>query len=239
MIAIIDSRLPSDARDGLLRHGHSLVSLPPFSALAEPVAGHPDMLIFLVDDKLFTYRDYYALARPQLDSIRSAAQLEVVLCDDAVSGIYPYDVRLNLLRVGRYVFGRRASASHHILEYCKQNNIEFIDIRQGYAKCSTCVVSDNAIITADRGIADAAWRRGIDVLSIHPGGVLLPGYDTGFIGGAAGCDRENVYFAGDLSLHRDGDAIKDFCRAHKKRAVSLSNSPLYDAGTIFFVHPAK
>ena len=43
---------------------------------------------------------------------------------------------------------------------------EIINVKQGYAKCSICVVSDNAIITADKGIAKAAIQNRIDVLEI-------------------------------------------------------------------------
>ena len=75
-----------------------------------------------------------------------------------------------------------------------------VNVSQGYAKCSTCVVGEDAIITYDRGIAKAADAAGMDVLVIEPGHVDLPGYDTGFIGGASG-------LVTDLRTHADHHGV--------------------------------
>jgi len=58
---------------------------------------------------------------------------------------------------------------------------------------------------------------------------------TGFIGGASGNDGANTYFCGNIDLHPDGEAIKSFCKAHGRPAVSLGANQLYDVGTIFFI----
>lgn len=36
------------------------------------------------------------------------------------------------------------------------SGFEQVDVRQGYAKCCTCVVDEGSIITSDAGIAKAA-----------------------------------------------------------------------------------
>ena len=60
----------------------------------------------------------------------------------------------------------------------------------------------------------AAEKKGIDVLAVSPAGVRLDGYNCGFIGGATGADKENVYFCGNVDLHPDGERIKAFCEKH-------------------------
>ena len=55
------------------------------------------------------------------------------------------------------------------------------------------------------------------------------------IGGASGTFGDKVYFCGSLDRHPDGEAIKEFCRKHKKTAVSLSNGNLQDVGSLFFI----
>ena len=112
---------------------------------------------------------------------------------------------------------------------------ELINVKQGYAQCSTVTVGENAIITQDPSIYKAATAHGIDALKISDGGVALRGYDTGFIGGASGALGSHVVFCGNLSLHADGEKISAFCQTHGKQALSLSHSPLYDYGTVFFV----
>ena len=239
MIAIIDARQPSAVRDALRKRGFDIVALPAFPRLPAPVSGHPDMLIFIARGALFTHSEYYSIARSQIDKIVADLSLNLVMCDDDISPEYPHDVRFNLAFVGGHVIGLRAAVAHHILEFCDRQSIDFIDVRQGYSKCSVCIVSDDAIITADRGIARAARNVGIDVLEIVPGGVSLLGYDTGFLGGASGTDAENVYFSGNLASHPDAFAIESFCHRHGKSAVSLSTEPLFDGGTMFFPAPHK
>ncbi len=237
MIAIIDARQPRAVRDALMERGFDIIELPAFSRLPVPVSGHPDMLIFAACGTLFTHSEYYPVARSQIDKIVAELNLNLVLCDDGITPEYPCDVRFNLALVGGHVIGRRDSAAHHIVEFCSRQNIDFIDVRQGYSKCSVCVVSDAAVITADRGIARAARNAGIDVLEVSHCSVSLPGYDTGFLGGASGADTGNVYFSGNLAAHPDARVIESFCHRHGKNAVSLSSEPLFDGGTMFFPAP--
>ena len=100
-------------------------------------------------------------------------------------------------------------------------------------------IGDHALITADHSIAKAARQQGLDLLQIRPGAVLLPGYDCGFIGGAAShspyTESDRVFFCGDLHSHPDADAIETFCHRHGKAVISLSDESLLDVGTIFTV----
>ena len=101
----------------------------------------------------------------------------------------------NAAPVGRFIFGREDSMSRHILQVSAGKGMRIVDVRQGYARCSTVIVGDSAIITQDRGIAGRARECGIDVLLVRPGHVRLDGYDTGFIGGASGVCRGWCTFA--------------------------------------------
>ena len=56
----------------------------------------------------------------------------------------------------------------------------------------------------------------------------------GFIGGACGYCDGSLYFSGDLRHHPDGDRIESFCKGLGVDAVSLSDEPLKDVGSIFF-----
>ena len=110
-----------------------------------------------------------------------------------------------------------------------------IHTNQGYTKCSVAVVSENAVITADKSIGSACRSFGIDVLTVCEGHVSLPPYDYGFIGGASGIKDDNVYFCGSLDRHPDGERIKEFSEKHGKAAISLSDGGLQDVGTLFFI----
>ncbi len=231
---IADARLPRGCIDGLLRAGFELIALPADSALSGPVSGHPDMLIFLCD-RVICRREYYDTAHAELDRIALLSGLSLELSDEPLSSVYPGDVLFNALCIGGRLFGRLDSLSRHVLDYADRAGLTAVNTRQGYAKCSVCPVSDTAAITADRGMARSLTDCGIDVLIIEPGHVDLPGLDRGFIGGASGVFRDRVYFCGSLDTHPDGQSIVDFCKKHGKAAVSLSNEPLFDAGSLFFL----
>jgi hypothetical protein len=108
-----------------------------------------------------------------------------------------------------------------------------VPVKQGYTKCSTCVVGENAIITADASIANAALANSVETLLIRSGHIALPGFDYGFIGGAAGLiDNSLLAVCGKLASHPDSGAIRAFCTARCVNIVELADRPLIDIGGI-------
>ena len=147
---------------------------------------------------------------------------------------YPHDVLLNAARIGKYLLCRPDATAHEVLQYAQEAGLTVLPVKQGYAKCNLCIVSDNAAITEDASIASALRGVGISVLQIAHGGVSLPPYPYGFIGGASGNDGTHVFFCGSLALHPDGARIAAFCAEHGRVAVSLADHPLYDVGSLLF-----
>ena len=137
--------------------------------------------------------------------------------------------------VGNKLICNKKTVSKHILSAAFENGCELVDVAQGYTKCSIAVVSDNAMITADKAIAKACADANIDVLQIFDGYISLPPYDFGFIGGTSGRFGDNIYFCGSLNSHPDGEKIKDFCKKHNKTVLSLSDGVLQDVGSLFFI----
>ena len=196
--------------------GFSLVHLPADPSLPEPVSSHADMLMF----GNILQKDYYERNKELF------CGFDVVLADEKFGCEYPKDVLLNAFAVADTLFGRLESLSVKIKELYPKA----VNLRQGYAKCSTLLFGNNAV-TSDKGIADALSEFGIKVLLITPGHIGLPGYDYGFIGGTAFRLGDTLYFAGDLSLHPDGDAIADFCENQGVTAKSLlAGKKLADLG---------
>ena len=67
------------------------------------------------------------------------------------------------------------------------------------------------------------------------GHISLPPYEYGFIGGASGECREEIYFCGDVKTHPSSREILEFIDKHGKKAISLSDGELLDIGSILFV----
>jgi len=235
MLAVIDCRLPEECKAALVSRGFEPLPMPPFEKLPSPVASHPDMLLFISDGVLITHKDYYDVAKAEIDRIASAGKLSVLLSDEEIGNTYPHDILFNAATVGNFVLCLEKSVSKHIRALADETGRKIFNVNQGYTKCSTVVVNNNAVITSDRTVALAARECGIDLLFVRPGYINLPGYDTGFIGGASGRLGDKIYFCGNLDTHPDAMAIRAFCAAHCRTAISLSNEPLFDAGTVFFI----
>lgn len=233
-IAIVDSRIPKDAERALSDYADKIIKLPPFKRLQEPVSAHPDMLMFPTENSIITDKRYVKENAEIFREISELSGRRIVLCNKAFSPSYPDDVKFNCFAVEKTLFGLAASLSEKVLEWAGENCVSVKNVKQGYAKCSACIVSENAVITEDTSIERAMVENGIDVLRVTSGQVALDGYDRGFIGGASGSDRENVFFCGDISRHPNYVEIESFCRRHGKNCVSLGNVRLYDIGTIFF-----
>ncbi len=233
MLAVIDHRLPLPCQTSLVSRGFSLLPLPPFPLLSSAVASHPDMLLFRLGDKLFCHREYYAIAKSEIDKILSISDLSLCLTDDKTSETYPNDIALNLVFTGNILIGKKDHVAKKVKEHAQASHISLLDVKQGYTKCS-CVVLNRALITADTGIARAAELGGLDCLLISSGDVELKGYSYGFLGGSSGVYGKTVFFCGNIKRHKDANRIVDFCRSHGYEAVSLSDEPLFDAGTLMF-----
>ena len=226
MKAYISQNADKRIIDALKQEGIELNLLAPFSALETPVDTHADMLLLAVGNAVFVHQDY----KIDLDGFE-----KIIKIDEPMSNKYPNDVLLNIAIVGKNAFCNTKFASKTALAYLEENNFAIHHIAQGYAHCSTCIISENALISADKGIVEAAKGVGIDALLISSGHISLPPYEYGFIGGSCGSNGNKIYFCGSLKYHPDGENIRDFCQKHNKIVVELCNSPLVDVGGIIII----
>ena len=225
---ILDSRISKSSVVTLLNMGFEPIFIPKSPYLQEPVSAHPDMSVAKIGKRLFVAKGTEHLFYEE-DCIECNMEERMHL--------YPDDIAFNCAVVGNYVFCKKDYLDKEILKYLEENDFNIINTKQGYAKCSTCVVSDNAIITEDDNIVECALNAGIDALKIRKGYVKLDGYDYGFIGGASGLLNKNLLcFNGCIENHHDFSAIRNFCLKHNVELLSLNNEPLYDVGSIITIN---
>ena len=231
---LIDGRAEKYISEPLKALGYEVLSLPPFDKLDTPVAAHPDMLVWIYGRKIITHSEYYPIARSVFEKLEKHG-FEIDLSEQIVSKKYPSDVPLNCALVGNLLIANTAALSPFIANVAKEKQLSILHVNQGYAKCSTLIVDDNSVITADASIANVCLNVGFDVLKIREGHIRLDGYGYGFIGGCGGIDGNRIFFAGDPVLHPDGDEILNFCEKHGKQISVLSDLPLFDVGSLFFI----
>ena len=231
---IIDSRAPSAVKSSLINMGFSLIQMPPSPALQAPVSAHPDMLLFIADKKVFCHSNYQRIAKAEFEEIADAGY-EIVTTKENIKSEYPHDILFNALSLDRHIYGKLENISELIRTDAEKRGIAMRSVKQGYAKCSVAKVDERAAITSDASLYKAIKADGYDALLISAGHIGISEYDTGFIGGCSGCDGDRVYFSGNIEFHPDAEAIKEFCAAHGMKVISLSNEPLFDIGSLFFI----
>ena len=235
-VALVDERIDSAARSALEARGYHTIAMPKCRRLSEAVASHPDMLTLHLGDTLLTEGGYLSEARGIFDEIvRLVPRLKVEAITEKFAPEYPSDCLLNALPIGDMLFCRERSLSRDATELARVREMEIINVNQGYPACTVLALGKSHAITADRGMARAMQKVGIEVLLIEDGGIELPPHEYGFIGGAAGVHGDKVYFIGDLLSHPCGGAIAEFCRSAGLEPISLGGGRLRDLGRIIFI----
>ncbi len=218
-----------DALSSALKNlGAELIYVKKDNVFEPRESNHPDMHIHhLGGNKIMLYGDDTYLRE---EFIKKG--FEVILAADRKSGQYPKSAALNALRIGNMLLCNLKSIDSNLHIFAEKNGIEVIACRQGYARCSTCIVSENAVITSDPSVAKALKGR-VEVLEISRGQIKLGnGYD-GFIGGASSMiDKYTLAFFGDITEHSDYINIKSFLSNHSVLPVNLIGGELIDVGTI-------
>lgn len=209
----ISERAPEELKEYLISLGRSIEIIHRTDAVAPPIADHPDVY----------------MCRLGIDD----SSKKVFADESELSPVYPGDVPYNAACTGIFFMHSLGVTSPRLLKAAQELGMSMIDVRQGYAKCSTVIVDERSVITYDSGIAAACEKQnGPDVLLVEPGHVLLDGYGTGFIGGTSGRTGDKVIFNGDLSEHPDHERIRDFIEARGLECVWFDGYPLTDIGSI-------
>jgi len=232
--ALVDERLPKPALRGLLLYGVAPILLPRDSRLSEPISSHPDILCFVHGKNIITNKEYYESQYEVFNSVKTHTGANIILTDEKLSGEYPHDAMLNALVIEDKIFLKTDTASCAVMQYAKDSVLKIYHTNQGYPACTTLAFKGSAI-TADEGMARVLCDAGVKTTLISNGDISLPPYEYGFIGGACGVTDKEVFFIGDINLHRDSEKIKKAITDEGLAPISLSWEKLGDFGRILFI----
>lgn len=207
----------------LINSGFSPCWMPNNPALDPRVAGHADLSIFVgkhgavISQHLYDSSFVNNFTKKGIPVFRALPQ----------ASQYPQDASLCALELNNTLYHNEKATDPALgVLYPRR-----VHTAQGYARCSTCVISDSAAITGDPGMAHILRSGGVTVLEIHPGRFLLDGFREGFIGGSTFVYSNCVYFTGTLAQHPDRSQILTFLQAHGKRWKFLTDRPAFDIGS--------
>ena len=196
------------------------------SILPSEVSRHQDMLLCHTgENRLF------------LDPSADKAPLEnegfSVLTGEEIGSTYPADVKLNVTVSRDFFIYNPKTADSSLINELKKSGKREIKTKQGYTKCSACLVTENALITEDPSIYEALKNTDIHTLLISKGDIYLSDTHCGFLGGSTGkIDKSTLALTGSLKYHSDGSKIRDFCLSHGVTILELTEGKIIDIGGI-------
>ena len=207
--------------------GHTGISSDTVDIFPIPEQKHADMQILPINNDIFLINECTVLAE-------KLPKERLLFCNKKAGKKYPENILLNFLFLNNILYGKLSAIDKNLIDFCEENNIKTVNINQGYARCSTLVLNEKALITSDLSIEKALKKDGVEVLLISSGNIILDGYDYGFIGGASGkIDENTVVFLGNITNHPDYRRIENFCENHNiSIKIICKDMPLTDIGGI-------
>lgn len=229
-LAVVDGRINKEIEQELINNNIRLIKTEKIDGLDDAVAFHPDMMIHhlggkdIIVAKNIPQKTVYALEYEGFNIICGLHE---------ACGRYPQDVCYNTARIGNYAFCNIKYTDDVLLENLHNRNIKIIDVKQGYSKCSICVVSSKSAVTSDRGLHNILNDNGIETLLITLGNIKLFEYNYGFIGGSSGfISKDTIAFFGNITNHPDYISINSFLIKNGKKLKNLGKNILWDFGTL-------
>ena len=155
----------------LNRLGVNTITTQPTNTLPFYERYHPDM-------QFSYFKKGVAVINKNTPTLaKQLAGVDVTLLNSSsdISSKYPFNIYYNHIIMGNLLVGKTDYIDITVYNYCQENNYKIINTNQGYTKCSTAIVNENAIITSDNGIYNSC-KAYLDVLKIESGFISLYGY---------------------------------------------------------------
>lgn len=227
-LAVVSGAFPQ-LHTALNKLGIQTIPTEPSRFLSPPVAQHADLqCMHLGGNTVVVAKTEVPLA----DALQSQG-LHILPTERPLGPKYPEDVLLNAVQAKSILMGKLKTLDPVVLKHYQNKNWKISNVRQGYTNCSVAMVSEQALITADTGIAAVAQTLGLRVLTIRPGFIALPGLNYGFIGGCCGLiAKDTLAFTGKLNYHPDYEKMIQFITSEGKQILELTQGQLIDVGGI-------
>lgn len=225
MKCILNKKINTQITDFLKSEDIEIIYTKKLGAITDSVGYHPDIQCAIINNTLITSEELYSYYKNFTSNI--------VLSQNELHSPYPFDALFNFFKIGNSVYGNEKALDTNLKKLIKENNLEFNNVNQGYTNCSTLKVSQNAVITSDKGMEKEFLKNGIDVLFIDNSSILLEGHKNGFIGGASCNYNGKIVFFGNIHSHSDFKKIDLFLQKYNTSYIDFP-FPLEDFGSALF-----
>ena len=189
--------------------------LPLSDDVYEEISGHSDIFYCSINDNI--------IMAPNSKIKENSFKVG----QEKVGKKYPKDVLYNVCQINDKIIG-----SKYVDKSIKLNII----VKQGYAKCSIAVTSNNSCITTDKGIMQILKENNIDTLYIEESNIKLLKKDKsiskmkGFIGGASLIFDNKFLLFGDSNNLNNKEGILEHLYKYNLELIDFKGLDIYDYG---------
>lgn len=226
MIIIADKRIPEPAKTRLEEFG-DVYYLSSEGITYPAISGHPDIFFCKLEEQLITAPN----TAVDILKLLTKESISVTFGTSIVGSKYPFTASYNVVVTDKYLIHNTAFSDTVILEKTKE--LEVINVKQAYTRCSLLPLKNDRFITSDKGIENELRKRKLDVLYVNPDGILLPGHKNGFMGGTCGVVDNKIFFLGNLDHYSEGNKIRNFINDYE--VIELYEGSLFDGGSLIFI----
>ena len=235
--AILDCRMRQPERDFLKSLGYELVELPKSEKVYEEISSHVDIFCCKINHILVVEKSCYAYLKSKLQN----TNMQIMEGKTIVSGKYPQDIPYNVCQIGNKIIHNFAYTEPVILQKIEEENLQKIQISQGYSNCAISVINENAAIVTDKKIARKLADFGIEVLLLENIPKIQLFHNSNFstmqglIGGAMARVENKVMVFGELEKIDYNHQISKFIEKQGLEIVDFKGLDVVDYGGLILV----
>ncbi|MCX6245976.1 MAG: hypothetical protein NTU98_14880 [Bacteroidetes bacterium] len=228
MLIIIDKKIPQEARERLSESG-DLLELETEGIVYPAISGHPDIFFCKTPGGLVVapnLPEYYF-------NLLEKHGVKYFKGNNPSSIHHPASVHYCSSLDNRYLVHRLRYTDPVILQ--NSHTLNKIAVKQGYTRCNLLLLKDHHYLTSDAGIHHTLMHHGLNGLFVSPDGIILQGFQNGFIGGTMGIVKDQVFILGQLSQYAEGERVRNYLSSLDYQVIELYDGPLVDGGGILFI----
>jgi len=228
-VIIADSKMPEQAKLSLEKLG-KVIWFESENLVYNAISGHPDIFLTQIENYLVVAPNTPKNILKELDN----CNISFCLGEKSLGIKYPKTAFYNALVTNNYII-HNINITDNVL---KEKTIDKrpIHVKQGYGRCNCVSLNEKVFVTSDIGIYKTLVDNKLESVYINPNEIILNDFDHGFFGGTCGIFNENIVFCGSLSNIVGGEELRGIINKVGFNIVELYAGPLYDVGSIFFVH---
>ena len=230
---LIDVRMREVEKQTLKNLGYELIEIKKSTNVYPEIASHVDIFACKVKDKIIAEEHIYNILKDKLK------RNIIIQGDSTIQDVYPNDINYNVCIVGNKAIHNFKYTDSKIISELNKDNLELINVKQGYSNCSIAVIDENSIILSDKGLYNNLKKSGLDILFLdYIPDIKLFGANgeyskkNGFIGGAISRIGDSIVVFGELNKIDCYGDIKKFIKERKLNIIDFNGLDVVDYGGV-------